>query len=87
MHTAVNNVLTSLVVGPPTDVLKKMGDKVTARHIARSCNIPTIPGTGGPVQNIQEAYDFVHRHGYPVVVKASFGGESLLIHNTRLVLA
>lgn len=61
-------------VGPPTEVLSKMGDKVTARHIAQACNIPTIPGTEGPVQSLQEAYDFVDRYGYPVVVKASYGG-------------
>ncbi|KAL1979943.1 hypothetical protein VTN96DRAFT_4873 [Rasamsonia emersonii] len=61
-------------VGPPTDVIRKMGDKVLAREIARACDIPIIPGTDGPLQDLQQAYDFVARHGYPVVIKASFGG-------------
>jgi pyruvate carboxylase len=52
-------VLSSTVVGPPTDVIKKMGDKVLARHIARTCNIPIVPGTDTPLEGIQEAYDFI----------------------------
>jgi pyruvate carboxylase len=48
-------------VGPPADVLSQMGDKVAARRIAQRCDIPTIPGTEGPVQNLQEARDFIDR--------------------------
>lgn len=38
-----------------------MGDKVLAREIARACDIPIIPGTDGPLQDLQQAYDFVAR--------------------------
>ncbi len=55
------SVLIVVVVGPSTDVLCKMGDKVTARRIAQSCNIPIIPGTEGPVQDLQDAHEFVTR--------------------------
>lgn len=50
------------VVGPPTDVIDKMGDKVTARQIAQSVNIPTIPGTDGPLSSVQEAQEFVQQY-------------------------
>jgi hypothetical protein len=49
----------SAVVGPPTEVIERMGDKVHARQIARRCNIPTIPGTDGPLYDIQDAHDFI----------------------------
>jgi pyruvate carboxylase len=53
------SLLILAVVGPPTEVLRKMGDKVTARSIANTCGIPTIPGTEGPVQSLQDAHAFV----------------------------
>ncbi|PHH76620.1 hypothetical protein CDD80_1375 [Ophiocordyceps camponoti-rufipedis] len=61
-------------VGPPTDILEKMGDKVAARRIAHEFKIPTIPGTDGPLSTLNEAYEFAEKHGFPIVVKASFGG-------------
>ncbi|KAM4067153.1 carbamoyl-phosphate synthase L chain, ATP binding domain-containing protein [Hirsutella rhossiliensis] len=61
-------------VGPPTEIIRKMGDKVAARQIAQSLDIPTIPGTNGPLKDLLEAYEFAEEHGYPVVVKANFGG-------------
>ncbi|RCI13076.1 hypothetical protein L249_1114, partial [Ophiocordyceps polyrhachis-furcata BCC 54312] len=61
-------------VGPPTDIIQKMGDKVAARRIADEFGIPTIPGTDGPLGDLQEGYNFADKHGYPIVVKASFGG-------------
>lgn len=38
-----------------------MEDKVLAREIARACDIPIIPGTDGPLHDVQQAYDFVAR--------------------------
>ncbi|KAL2073977.1 hypothetical protein VTL71DRAFT_7755 [Oculimacula yallundae] len=61
-------------IGPSANVLQLMGDKVAARRVAKSCEIPTIPGTEGPVQDLKDAQNFVGTYGYPVVVKASFGG-------------
>lgn len=46
------------VVGPPTDVIKKMGDKVAARQLVSSLGIPTIPGTVNALNTVQEAQDF-----------------------------
>lgn len=51
-----------------------MGDKVAARRIAQKLDIPTIPGTDGPLSTLHEAHEFAEKHGFPIVVKASFGG-------------
>ncbi|TQV93508.1 pyruvate carboxylase [Cordyceps javanica] len=61
-------------VGPPTEVIKRMGDKVAARHFAQSLDIPTIPGTLDALGNLEEALRFADSCGYPVVIKASHGG-------------
>ena len=39
-----------------------MGDKVAARQIAKSVNIPTVPGTDGPLRSVQEAQEFVQQY-------------------------
>lgn len=50
------------VVGPPTEVIDKMGDKVAARQVAKNINIPTIPGTDGPLRSVWEAQEFVQQY-------------------------
>ncbi|HJP66799.1 MAG TPA: biotin carboxylase N-terminal domain-containing protein, partial [Actinomycetota bacterium] len=60
-------------VGPPARAMVAMGDKVTARHVAERVGAPTVPGTQDPVdagQAIKES----DRIGFPLVVKAAFGG-------------
>jgi acetyl-CoA/propionyl-CoA carboxylase biotin carboxyl carrier protein len=59
-------------VGPSPEVIATMADKVAARRLAEECGVPVPPGTGDltPEQAPAEA----ERIGYPVVVKASFGG-------------
>ena len=49
------------VVGPPTEVIKKMGDKVAARRFAQSLAIPTVPGTEDSLKDLEEAYAFAER--------------------------
>lgn len=39
-----------------------MGDKVAARQIAKSVNIPTVPGTDGSLRSVQEAQEFVQQY-------------------------
>lgn len=51
-----------------------MGDKVSARNLAIKCNVPVVPGTPGPVSELKEAEAFVEKYGYPVIIKAAFGG-------------
>ncbi|KAG0683263.1 pyruvate carboxylase [Pichia californica] len=61
-------------VGPSFDVIDSVGDKVSARNLAIKNNVPVVPGTDGPIENIEDAKDFVSKHGYPVIIKAAFGG-------------
>lgn len=61
-------------IGPPADVIDAVGDKVSARNLANKCNVPVVPGTPGPIETFQEAEAFVKEHGYPVIIKAAFGG-------------
>lgn len=61
-------------VGPPPDVLEKLGNKTSAREIAKATQIPVVPGTDGPVSTIEEARAFVAEAGLPVIVKAAMGG-------------
>lgn len=61
-------------VGPPAEVIDSVGDKVSARTLAIKNNVPVVPGTDGPIDDIQQAKDFVAQYGYPVIIKAAFGG-------------
>ena len=61
-------------IGPPGDVIDSVGDKVSARHLAARADVPTVPGTPGPTESVEEAKKFVAEHGYPVIIKAAFGG-------------
>ena len=61
-------------VGPPADVIEKMGSKRAAKLIAQSAGIACIPGYEGDEQTIERFAEQAELIGYPVMVKASFGG-------------
>lgn len=61
-------------IGPSSDVLSQMGDKLMAKAIAKKCNVPTIPGSEAPLKNVEEALSKAEAFGYPVILKASGGG-------------
>ena len=61
-------------IGPASNVLDTMGDKVAARAIAEKANVPVIPGTRDPVETEQDALRFAEQHGYPLIIKAAMGG-------------
>lgn len=61
-------------IGPSSNILRQMGDKVTARKIMAAAGVPVVPGSEGPVSNVREARKVAHTIGYPVIVKASGGG-------------
>ncbi|RYD49500.1 MAG: hypothetical protein EOP60_13710 [Sphingomonadales bacterium] len=61
-------------VGPDTDAIVLMGDKVTARHAAERCGVPVLPGTNAPVLNDHACIEQAEAIGWPIAVKASFGG-------------
>jgi acetyl-CoA/propionyl-CoA carboxylase biotin carboxyl carrier protein len=61
-------------IGPSADAIEKLGDKVSARHIAEKVGAPLAPGTINPVSGAEEVLEFVAKHGVPVAIKAAFGG-------------
>ncbi len=72
-------------IGPSPEAIERLGDKVSARHVAEKVGAPLAPGTLNPVENAQEVLDFVDVHGLPVAIKAAFGGggRGLKIAHTR----
>ncbi len=61
-------------IGPPADVISKMGDKAQAREIMKAAGVPTIPGSDGVVRDVTDARIAIRKIGYPVLVKAVAGG-------------
>ena len=61
-------------VGPRPEILELMGNKVAARALARHNNVPTLPGTEEPVADRAEALKIAHEIGFPLIIKAAFGG-------------
>ena len=61
-------------IGPSPEAIERLGDKVSARHVAEKVGAPLAPGTINPVSGAQEVLDFVDTHGLPVAIKAAFGG-------------
>ena len=63
-----------IFIGPPSKVLTQMGDKLNAKELAQSVNVPTIPGTEKPLSGVDEAIKKANEYGYPVILKAAAGG-------------
>ena len=63
-----------IFVGPSADLLSRMGDKIEARKIAEQANVPTLPGTQDPISDRKEAVKAAKKIGFPLIVKAAFGG-------------
>jgi acetyl-CoA/propionyl-CoA carboxylase biotin carboxyl carrier protein len=69
-------------VGPPAEAIEHMGDKAAARRIADEAGMPIVPGTRQPV-DIATAKREAPRIGYPLLVKAAFGGGGKGMHVVR----
>src|SRR5688572_11892665 len=63
-----------IFVGPRPELLDLMGDKVAARGLAKKLNIPVLPGTEKPVEERAEALRVASDIGFPLIIKAAFGG-------------
>lgn len=61
-------------IGPSAAAITAMGEKVSARSVAVAAEVPLAPGSDGPVRTADEVIEFGDRFGYPVLVKASYGG-------------
>ncbi|HEX5189026.1 MAG TPA: biotin carboxylase N-terminal domain-containing protein [Streptosporangiaceae bacterium] len=61
-------------IGPPPAAIEALGDKTSARMIARRVGAPLAPGTDGPVSAPAEVVTFADEHGLPIAIKAAYGG-------------
>ena len=61
-------------IGPPAEVIRRMGDKQAARELMKANSVPVVPGSGGLVNTEDEAARTASEIGYPVLLKASAGG-------------
>lgn len=63
-----------IFVGPSSEVIGKMGDKVQAKEEMKKAGVPVTPGSDGVVENINDAVSLCDKIGYPVLIKAVSGG-------------
>jgi len=63
-----------IFIGPKHEKIALMGDKLKARLFIKEQGVPIVPGTLAPLSSIEEALDFAKQVGYPILIKASFGG-------------
>src|SRR5580658_9144299 len=61
-------------IGPNADLLDLLGDKTAARRLAQKAGLPVVPGTEEPVTQNDDAQAIADKIGYPLIVKAAFGG-------------
>ncbi|HEX9149544.1 MAG TPA: acetyl-CoA carboxylase biotin carboxylase subunit [Thermoanaerobaculia bacterium] len=61
-------------IGPSPDAMRKMGDKSLARRTVAAAGVPTVPGSPGPLESVDDALAFARKAGYPVILKAAAGG-------------
>lgn len=71
-------------IGPSPTALTDLGDKITARRVAKRAHVPPVPGISEPVSSMRELLTFAQINGYPVMMKRTDGGGGkgiTLIHN------
>ena len=61
-------------IGPSSNLIKKMGDKIEAKKIAKELGLPTIKGSDKGITDLNEAKKIASEIGYPVLIKAAGGG-------------
>ena len=62
-------------IGPSSETIKKMGDKITAKNFVSNYGIPTVPGYAGEIPEDESKFkNIVKKIGYPIILKATAGG-------------
>ncbi|PLX15715.1 MAG: acetyl-CoA carboxylase biotin carboxylase subunit [Candidatus Muiribacterium halophilum] len=61
-------------IGPSLNTMMNMSDKAMAKRIAREASVPVLPGSEGAVKDVEDAKTIAKEVGFPVIIKASFGG-------------
>ncbi len=63
-----------IFIGPPAAAIRILGDKVASKEAARAAGVPVVPGLDKFVKTLEEAQEVVEVTGYPLIIKAAFGG-------------
>lgn len=61
-------------IGPPADVIARMGDKIAAKLLAKGVGLPVVPGNDQPIENLEGAKKIAETIGYPILLKPAGGG-------------
>ncbi len=61
-------------IGPPPEAIEVMGDKISSRLAAARADVAAVPGTTEPITDVSQVIEFGATHGWPVAIKAAFGG-------------
>jgi acetyl-CoA carboxylase, biotin carboxylase subunit len=61
-------------IGPSSEHIRQMGDKITAKETMRALGVPCVPGSDGAVASVEDATALAQDFGFPVIVKATAGG-------------
>lgn len=61
-------------IGPSPEAMGTLGDKVAAKHAAKAAKVPVFPGSEGAIEEEDEAVEVAREIGFPVIIKAAFGG-------------
>jgi len=61
-------------IGPSPEAMGTLGDKVAAKHAAKAAKVPIFPGSEGAIEEEDEAVEIAREIGFPVIIKAAFGG-------------
>ena len=61
-------------IGPSAEVINLMGNKTNAKQLMKDAGVPTVPGSDGKLNSLEEAKKVAKKVGYPVMLKASSGG-------------
>ncbi len=66
-----NNII---FIGPKSNSIKMMGDKLAAKEAVKNYNIPMVPGIDEAITNLEKAYEIAEGIGFPILIKAAAGG-------------
>ena len=61
-------------IGPRSETITQMGDKVIAKALAKECNLPLVPGSEEATNDVEDAVKFAEEFGMPIMLKAAMGG-------------
>ncbi|MEM6321172.1 MAG: acetyl-CoA carboxylase biotin carboxylase subunit [Bacteroidota bacterium] len=61
-------------IGPSPEMIRKMGDKITAKETMIKAGVPVVPGSGGLIKDVAQGLEVAEEIGYPVILKATAGG-------------